>query len=111
MPADLAESVQLARDPGFQGRVRLALIKSAIQFGTEADAKPNKTPADLRRLRLAKRILATPDAVLERAVWAAVADPNLTENTDGTALRARMDAIYDVLAFALQPITEAEQNA
>jgi hypothetical protein len=75
MALTLAQGAQLVADPGFQARVRDAMVRAAIAVSTEAQGSMTPTVWTKRR-QLATRVITSPDANLASFLAAVAADPN-----------------------------------
>lgn len=78
----IAKQAQLAQEPGFQGRVKLALVAAAVAVQGEAVAPNSQRVFEKRQLH-ATAVLANPNAFVDRYAWA-VASNSTVGSTIGS---------------------------
>ena len=77
MALTLGQGAQLVNDASFQARIRVAMVKAAMNVSTESQGSLSAN-AWVKRRQLANRILVSPDSYLPSFVAAVAADPGLS---------------------------------
>lgn len=95
-----ADQASLATEHGFRLRVKVALLKAALDVLGEAQGAATAVVWG-KRQALAKDVIIEPDRFLDRLAWAAVTDVTVGQGTSDADLQARVNAIWNDQAGVL----------
>lgn len=90
----------LANDATFQPRIRMAIVKAAIQIASEAAT--SKPLVDIKRNSLATQVLNSPDAFLTRFVAAAIEANALTLASVDANIDVAISSVWNDIAGVTQ---------
>jgi hypothetical protein len=92
--ADYASQAQLANDPAFQQKVKIAGFVAAIAVSNESAGTANHT----KRVAFAQQFAQNADLYVTKLAFGVAADPTITASSNDTAIQTRLNAIWDTYA-------------
>jgi hypothetical protein len=92
--ADYASQAQLANDPLFQSKVKVAGFVAAIAISTESTNTANHT----KRVAFAQQWALSADLYVAKLAAGVAADAAITSSSSDAAIQSRVNAIWDTYA-------------
>ena len=92
-----ADQAYLAQHPGFQNRVRVAMVKTAVAVGSDLD--DGSETARLRRAHTVN-VLSQQDDWAPRYAWAVVTNSVITFDSPDDAIEFTVNSMFNAMAGA-----------
>lgn len=94
----LVDQYNVSQDVTFQKKIKISIIKAAIDVANEASSVVNHTS----RLVLAHQVLGSPESFVEPFSLGVAADATIDLNSSDTSISTRVAAIWDAYASRIR---------